>query len=124
MYILLRHIHLTTVALSVGLFILRGYWMVRKPVRLEQRCVKIVPHVVDTILLVSAIGLLFQIGQYPFVNHWLTAKVLGLVVYIVLGTIALKRGKTLTVRLAAFAGALITVAYIIAVARAHNPLPW
>lgn len=124
MYILLRHIHLTTVALSVGLFILRGYWMVRKPVRLEQRWVKIVPHVVDTILLVSAIGLLFQIGQYPFVNHWLTAKVLGLVVYIVLGTIALKRGKTLTVRLAAFAGALITVAYIIAVARAHNPLPW
>ena len=60
---------------------------------LQQRWVKIVPHVVDTLLLVSALTLVFWSDQYPFEQPWLTAKVLALIVYIALGTIALKRGK-------------------------------
>ena len=60
---------------------------------LQQRWVKIVPHVVDTLLLVSALTLVFGSDQYPFEQPLLTAKVLALIVYIALGTIALKRGK-------------------------------
>ena len=60
---------------------------------LQQRWVKIVPHVVDTLLLVSALTLVFGSDQYPFEQPWLTAKVLALIVYIALGTIELKGGQ-------------------------------
>ena len=83
---------------------------------LRRRWVKVVPHVVDTLLLGSALVMVFWSGQYPFVQPWLTAKVLALVVYIVLGTIALKRGKTRGVRAFALLAALATFAYIVAVA--------
>ena len=81
------------------------------------------PHVVDTLLLTSALVLVFWSGQYPFVQAWLTAKVLALVVYIVLGTIALKRGKTKGVRSFALLAALATFAYIVAVALTRNAAP-
>lgn len=83
---------------------------------LQRRWVKLVPHVVDTLLLVSALVLVFWSAQYPFVQAWLTAKVLALIAYIVLGTIALKRGKTKGVRTFAWFAALATFAYIVAVA--------
>jgi len=83
---------------------------------LQQRWVKIVPHVVDTLLLVSALTLVFWSGQYPFEQPWLTAKVLALIVYIVLGTIALKRGKTKFIRISAWVAALATFTYIVVVA--------
>ena len=75
---------------------------------------------VDTLLLTSALGRVFWSGQYPFVQTWLTAKVLALVAYIVLGTIALKRGKTKGVRAFALLAALATFAYIVAVALTRN----
>jgi uncharacterized membrane protein SirB2 len=92
--------------------------------QLQRRWVSIVPHVIDTILLASAIALTVLIQQYPLVNGWLTAKVLALVIYIGLGTLALKRGKTKTVRTAAWLAALLTFGYIVAVAVYHNPWPF
>jgi uncharacterized membrane protein SirB2 len=86
--------------------------------------VRITPHVVDTALLASAIALAVMIRQYPLVNSWLTAKTLGLVAYIGLGTIALKRGRTRGLRIAAFCGALLVFAYIIAVAITKSVLPY
>ena len=83
---------------------------------LQQRWVKIVPHVVDTLLLTSALTLVFWSGQYPFEQPWLTAKVLALIVYIALGTIALKRGKTKFIRSLAWVAALATFTYIVVVA--------
>jgi uncharacterized membrane protein SirB2 len=115
-YFAVKHLHITFVALSGTLFLLRGSWMLLDSPLLQQRWVKIVPHVVDTLLLASAITLAWMSGMYPFVQSWLTAKVLGLVLYIVLGTIALKRGKTRAVRVSAFFAALLVFAYIVGVA--------
>ncbi len=89
---------------------------------LQARFVRIAPHVVDTVLLASAGWLAWFLGQYPFVHGWLTAKVLGLVAYIVLGSIALKRGRTKAVRAAAFAAALAAVLYVVSVALTRDPL--
>ncbi|WP_417596242.1 SirB2 family protein [Oceanospirillum sp.] len=124
MYAAFKHIHLLTVALSLGLFALRSVWMLLDSDQLKKRWVKILPHVVDTLLLISAIGLMFQIQQYPITHGWLTAKVLGLIAYIVLGTLALKRGKTKGVRVIALVAALTVIAYIVGVAIRHNALSW
>lgn len=121
MYLGLKHLHVTCAALSLGLFLLRGWWMVTKPGRLQQRWVRILPHVIDTVLLASAIALMFIIRQWPFYQDWLTAKVIGLVIYIVLGTIALKRGRTMRVRLVAFFSAVAVFLWIVATARLHAP---
>ncbi len=121
MYPALKHLHISCAAISLGLFVLRGLWMMGNPARLQLRWVRIVPHVVDTFLLASAIGLTFLIQQWPLRNAWLTAKVLGLVVYIVLGTIALKRGPTRSIRIGAFIAALAVFAWIVATARLHAP---
>jgi uncharacterized membrane protein SirB2 len=80
--------------------------------------------VIDTVLLASAIALAITIRQYPFVADWLTAKVLALVLYVALGTIALKRAKSKRARVAAWLAAQGVFAYIVAVALTHSPLPW
>lgn len=91
---------------------------------LQQRWVKLVPHIIDTVLLASALTLAFMSGQYPFQQNWLTAKLLALVLYIVLGTVALKRGKTPAIRFFAFLAALMTFVYIISVALTRQPVPF
>ena len=115
-----KGIHVGAAAASLALFVLRGGWMLRAPARLGQRSVKIVPHVIDTLLLVSALWLAWQLGAQG-TRGWLAAKLAGLVVYIVLGTIALKRGRTRGVRLVAFAAALVTFGYIVSVAVTKSP---
>jgi len=74
------------------------------------------------VLLASAIALATMLRQYPFASGWLTAKVTGLVVYVVLGTIALKRGRTLRVRVAAWLAAQLVFLYIVSVAITKDPL--
>ena len=124
MFTLVKHIHLTAVAISISFFLIRGMWALYSPKKLKLRWVRVLPHIVDTVLLVSAITLAFLLRQYPFVDHWLTAKVLALCLYIVLGSIALKRAGSQKTQKLAFAGALMTFAYIVATAVTHNPIPW
>jgi len=124
MYVLAKTIHVSTVAVSVGLFLLRLYWSYRAPDRLHRRWVRLVPHAIDTLLLVSAIALTLEIRQYPFVDSWLTAKVLALIAYIVCGSLALKRARTERGRRLAAIAAITCVAYILAVALTHDPLPF
>ena len=107
---------MTMAALSGSLFLLRGIWMLHESSMLAQRWVRIVPHVVDTLLLMSALTMVIWSEQYPFVQSWLTAKVLALIVYIGLGAIALKYGKSRTVRVWALVSALTVILYIAAVA--------
>jgi uncharacterized membrane protein SirB2 len=123
-YTLLKHLHLTTVAVSLALFVLRGVWMIASSPRLQARWVRIVPHVNDTLLLASGIGLAVMIQQYPLADGWLTAKLAALLLYIVLGTVALKRGKTRGQRIAAWLAALAVFGYMLAVARTHAPFPF
>ena len=123
-YTLLKQLHLATIALTLTLFVLRGVWMMTDSPRLQARWARIVPHVNDTLLLVSGIGLAILLRQYPLVHGWLTAKFFALIAYIVLGTLALKRGKTRGQRIAAWIAALLVFGYMVAVAVAHDPLPF
>lgn len=123
-YLLLKSIHVAAVIASFTLFFLRGLWMMAAPGKLAARWVRVVPHVIDTILLVSAIALAVLTAQYPFVQSWLTAKVVALAVYIVLGIVALRGGRTRRVRIIAWVLALMVFCYIVAVANARVPLPW
>ena len=77
---------------------------------------------VDTVLLTAALMLATILHQYPFVQGWLTAKVLLLVVYVVLGSFALKRGRTRAVRTSCWIAALLVFLFIVSIARAHHPL--
>ncbi|MEC5163099.1 putative membrane protein SirB2 [Janthinobacterium sp. CG_23.3] len=123
-YFALKHLHVAFAMLSGVLFLLRGCWMLGDSALLQRRWVRIAPHVIDTLLLASALALALWSKQYPFVQAWLSAKVVALLVYIVLGTLALKRGKTKAVRALAFAGALTAFGYIVAVALSKQPLPF
>ena len=123
-YPVLKMVHVSCVAASYTLFFTRGIWMMQGSALLLRRWVKIVPHVVDTVLLLSAIAMAVMIRQYPLVNGWLTAKLLGLVLYIGLGMLALKRGRTRRTRITAWVAAQAAFFYIVAVALTRNPLPW
>ena len=123
LYPALKTIHVSCVILSISGFALRGAWMLQESPLLRRRLTRVLPHVVDTLLLGSAIGMAAMIRQYPFADAWLTAKLVALLVYIVLGSVALKRGRTRRVRLAAFAGALATAGYLVAVGLTKQPWP-
>lgn len=123
-YTTLKTLHLTTIAISLGLFALRGLWMIAESPRLQARWARIVPHLNDTVLLVSGISLAYTLRLSPLEHGWLAAKIVALLAYIMLGTIALKRGKTRGQRVAAWIAALLVFGYMVAVAVAHNPLPF
>ena len=123
-YLLVKHLHITCAVLSGSFFLLRGVWMLLESDALQRRWVKVVPHVVDTVLLTSALTMVFWSAQYPLVQPWLTAKVLALLAYIVLGTIALKRGQTKGTRTAALVAALAVFAYIVLVALSRQVMPF
>jgi uncharacterized membrane protein SirB2 len=123
-YVFLKNLHLTTIAVTLTLFVLRGAWMMMDSSLLQARWVRIVPHLNDALLLASGISLAVLMQQYPLIHGWLTAKFLALLLYIVLGTVALKRGKTKTRRIAAWLAALLIFGYMVAVAVAHDPFPF
>ena len=121
-YLAIKHMHMSFAILSGVLFLARGMMMLADSALLQKRLLRIAPHVIDTLLLASALALVFIGGQYPFVQGWLTAKVLALVGYIVAGSIALKQGRTKGVRIAAFITALLLFTYILKVAVTKQPL--
>ncbi len=122
-YALIKLVHMSCAALSFSLFFLRGVWMLRAPERLQLRWVRIAPHVIDTTLLGSAVTLAVLSRQYPGVENWLTAKVVALLVYIALGMVALRRGRTRGARTVAWLAALAVFGYIVAVARTRSAWP-
>jgi len=121
-YPALRAVHLTCVVVSYALFFTRGVWMIRDSAMLERRWVKVLPHVNDTLLLVAAIALAWMLRQYPFVHGWLTAKLVALAGYIVLGMVAMRPGRARAVRVATWVAAQIVFLYIVAVALTRNVL--
>lgn len=122
-YLALKYLHLACVGLSAALFFLRGLLMLGRPEALRARWARVLPHVVDTVLLAAAIGLLV-VGQInPLAQPWLLAKIGALLVYIGLGTVALKRGRTRGVRLGAWLAALAVLLYIVSVALTKQVWP-
>lgn len=117
-----RLVHIAAVIASGGLFFLRGLavqlgaaWAMAAPLRY-------LSYSIDVVLLTAALMLSSMLRQYPFVQSWLTAKVVLLVVYIVLGSYALKRGRTRSVRTVCFGAAVAVYLAIVAIAQAHHPL--
>lgn len=119
-YLALKHLHVTCVVLSGLGFCLRGWWMLRESPLRQHRLTRILPHIVDTLLLGSALTMAWMSGQYPFVHGWLTAKLFGLLAYILFGMMALKRGRTLAIRVRYFGLAVLAYVFIVSVALMRN----
>lgn len=122
-YTLLRLLHTGAVHVSLILFLLQGIWMLLDSPRLSQRWVRILPYVNHILLLATAIGLLGVAKINPLDQPWIMAKIIGLLAYIGLGTVALKRGRTRAVRALAFVAALGVFAYTVAVAVTKQVVP-
>jgi uncharacterized membrane protein SirB2 len=120
MYAALKLIHVGAVALSATGFVIR--YALDTLGRLPRDAItRVAPHLVDTVLLASALGLVWLSGMRPLENPWLEAKIAGVVVYIVAGTVALKQGRSRAVRTTAFALALATLGWIVSVAMTRSP---
>lgn len=123
-YFILKAIHVFAAATTISGFLLRGYWMLTESEKLQHSATRIVPHIVDTVFLSSGIAMVWLLQLEPFTQAWLVAKFTGLIAYILLGTIAIKRGKTRQIRLLAMIGAVSVFAYIAGVAFTKSPLSW
>ncbi|WP_106477805.1 SirB2 family protein [Phytohalomonas tamaricis] len=127
-YVLLKYLHISTVILSFALFALRAWWSTvagdAGVVRLQQQWVRILPHIIDTVLLASGITLMIMLRLLPTENPWLMAKLIGLVIYIAVGTIAIKRGRTQGMRSLAAIIAVLIFIYIVGTALNHDPASW
>lgn len=119
-YSAIKHLHVTSAVLSILFFVVRAYWSVSGSGWLQARFVKIAPHVIDTILLVCGIWLATVIG----LHDWIIAKIIALVFYIGVGTIAIKRGRSPQMRALAAIVAVLIFFYIVGVALRHHPLSW
>ena len=120
----IKAFHVGFVFVSVSLFALRGLlglsgarWIMAMPVRY-------LSYAVDTALLTSALMLVNVLPGAVFANHWLTVKLLLLVVYVVLGSFALKRGRTRGIRATCYLAALVVIGTVYGIARNHHPLGW
>jgi uncharacterized membrane protein SirB2 len=123
-YLQIKWVHVFTVLLSGGLFALRGAatlaghrWPMAAPLRFAS-------YTIDTVLLTAALMLFTLLPGAMFANGWLVAKLVLLVGYVGLGTLALRRARTPKVRMLAYAGALVVFATMLGIARAHHPLGW
>ena len=120
-YLQILWTHIGCVIASGSLFFTRGCMMLAGLPAAHHVALRRVSVVIDSLLLIAAIALTTIIHQYPFVQAWLTVKVVLLVVYIVLGVFALRRGRTRAIRGACFIAAMAVFLFIVSVARAHNP---
>ncbi|WP_427982910.1 SirB2 family protein [Agarivorans sp.] len=121
-YPVVKHLHMSLAMLSILGFMFRWILALLGSPLLNKTWLKVLPHIVDTALLVAAIALCMMLQQYPFVEAWLTTKVVLLVLYIVLGIFALKRAPNQWVRLFAGMAAIAVFAQLLAVAFSRSPL--
>jgi uncharacterized membrane protein SirB2 len=117
-----RDLHALFAYVTVVSFTVRAVLSLFDSSVLRRRWVRVVPHVNDTLLLLFGVALAVHYRLSPLVHHWLAVKIIMLLVYIGLGTVAM-RARTLPLRLAGLVGALASVLYIIAVAHARQPFP-
>ena len=109
----MKNLHQILAIVTVTGFILRYVWMMRSSPLLQHRITRIAPHIVDTLFLLTGIVMILQLNLDVLKNHWLLAKFAGLIVYIVLGAIALRHGRNRQLRSLAFVGALLAFAYVV-----------
>jgi uncharacterized membrane protein SirB2 len=117
----IKHLHISCALLSFCGFFVRGIWMLQESHHLQSPWVRISPHIIDTLLLVSAITLAINLNISPFEHSWLLAKIIALLVYIGLGMIALHHGRNKAQRVSAWLLGLLTFIYIANVAFSRSP---
>jgi uncharacterized membrane protein SirB2 len=122
LYLTVKSLHVTCVVLSISGFCLRGLLLLQKSALMRRHWIRVVPHVNDSILLAAGIALAVMLGKYPFVDGWLTAKIFGLLAYILLGTLALKPGRDPRWRMAAGLAAVGVFGWIVSVALSKHPM--
>lgn len=123
-YMALKHLHLLTVAISITLFVLRFFWKWRASPMFNKRWVKITPHINDTVLFATGIALVVMFKLYPLLgmDSWLTEKLFGVIIYILLGYVALgKKTQSWNIRTLAFALALGCLYLIVKLATTKIP---
>ncbi|MBW6392690.1 SirB2 family protein [Billgrantia antri] len=121
-YALIKHLHMTTAVLSIAFFLVRAWWSVREVTLLQRRWVRVLPHVNDTLLLVLGLTLMTMLSMWPHQHPWLAAKLLALFGYILLGTVAIKRGRTPKTRGLAALAAIVVFAYMLGTAVTKDAL--
>ncbi|CAA0100657.1 Protein YchQ [BD1-7 clade bacterium] len=122
MYMALKHSHMMLALVTFLFFLTRSTWAFQGSALLDKKFVKIAPHIIDTFLLLTAIGLVLVTGFYPFVYGWVTAKIFALVAYIVFGLFTIKMAKNNTQRAVFFTLAVVTFLYMGNVAVSKNAL--
>ncbi|WP_411358733.1 SirB2 family protein [Pseudidiomarina salilacus] len=120
-YEALKHLHVTFVAVSVLLFVLRFFWHTMDAAMSKQKWVKIVPHIIDTFLLLTIVALLLEWQQWPWETAWLGNKLLGLFGYIAFGLVAMK-AKTKAMAYVGFVVALGWIAFLLHIAFSKQAL--
>ena len=123
-YLLIKYVHTLSASLTITGFVIRGYWMMTGSDKLQHPVTRVLPHVVDTIFLLSGIAMLVMLSLNPLAQSWLLAKFAGLILYVLLGTVAIRRGSSLEIRTAAFVAALSMFAYVVGVAQSKSPASW
>ena len=123
MEIILKNIHMTCALLSIIGFCARSFLKFNHSALLSQRWLRITPHIVDTLLLLSAILLVYVLQLNPLQQPWLLAKIIALVGYIFLGLVTLRIAKSTPVRVGSFIAAILVFVYIVAVAMTHQVIP-
>lgn len=118
----IRQVHIGSVIASGGMFLLRGLALFSGMAWARAAPVRYLSYTIDTVLLTAALMLMTIVRQYPFVHGWLTVKVVLVVVYIVLGILAFREGRSHAVRLGCWIAALAIFAFVYSIARAHHPL--
>lgn len=124
LYLPIKAIHISLALLSFSGFVVRGWWSIQRSPLLQQRWVKIAPHIIDTLLLATAISLMVILRQHPGNQAWLAAKLIALIFYIGFGTLAIKRATTSGGRALFFALAIATFFYILGAAITHDSASW
>ena len=124
MYVAVKHVHMLCAILSISGFLVRGIWAITNSPLLQKKLVKVLPHIIDTVFLLAGLWLAFTIQQSPGVHSWLTAKVIGLLVYIGLGVATLRLKHSKPLQATTFVLALTTFVYIYGVAVNKNTSSW
>ncbi|MCV6637673.1 SirB2 family protein [Candidatus Albibeggiatoa sp. nov. NOAA] len=122
-YVVLKNIHLSCIAITFLLFNIRAIGRLSNSSWVQQKWLRIVPHTVDTLLLISGILLANLLQQYPFIHPWLTAKFFALIAYIIFGSITLKQAKTWKVQFLSYLVAQGAFLYLVLTALLHHPNP-
>lgn len=119
---MLKTVHLASVTITIVLFLARGSWLYLLKRPLQARWIKILPHINDSVLLVSGVLLAVQLGYHPLNSSWLMVKLVCLLAYILLGMQAMKWGRGRRSGLMAWLAALLVFAFMVSVAMTRNPL--